>query len=77
MALPAGDSVGTVLQSRTSKTGEGNSAVWYFVVWLEEAAGENQNEAGKSFGGTVSASATDVLGNSISGQLTATFTSGA
>lgn len=73
MADPAGDSVGTDLQSRTSKTGEGNSAVWYFVVWLEEAGAENQSEAGQTFGGTVSVKATDATGNQIGGTLTATF----
>ena len=74
MALPAGDSVGTVLQSRTSKTGEGNSAVWYFVVWLEEAQAGNANESGKSYKGTVSINATDASGATVTtGELTASF----
>ena len=75
MTAPVGDGAPTDLIAR--KANSKAPSVWYFVVWLEEAATANQDEAGKSFGGTVSASATDVLGNSISGQLTATFTSGA
>lgn len=71
MTAAVGDSSETALVARTANAT--TPSVWYFVVWLEEAGEANQTEAGKSFGGTVSASATDALGNPISGQLTATF----
>ena len=71
MDTAAGDSVATPLQSRTAN--KDASGVWYFVVWLEEAAEANQDEAGQTFGGTVSVNATDATNNPIGGTLTATF----
>lgn len=71
MATAAGDSTATALQSRTSSSTA--AGVWYFVVWLEEAEAANQDEAGQTFGGTVSVNATDATGNPIGGTLTATF----
>ena len=68
------NSTGKALGNVELSAAAGQTKTLYFVVWLENTTDADQNEeAGKTYTGTVSVNAVDALGQPVGGNLSATF----